>query len=251
LCLPGIGLSIFGSVLQEIFYFKPQVIYVSIVFLTVLAYIFGEAMAYAIPRVGKIGRFLNPGPFNGKEHAAIALMASASSQSALATQALAAQQLFYGGYPSHAAGIFITISSQLLGFGIAGLLREILVHPTKMLWPMNLPITTLLESLHRDKKETKHKLKIFYVVFFVIFVWEVIPEVRETPFRWIKTFELMIKTSIFLLYWKEFQYSVLPIKTVWFLPIFLEDLQVMKDLGFVSFSPRFFFLNSIYVLTCN
>lgn len=146
-------------------------------FLTVIAYVLGEGMAYAIPRRGMIGRFLNPGPFNGKEHAAIALMSSAASQSALATQALAAQQLFYGGYPSHAAGIFITLSSQLIGYGTAGMLRDVLVRPTKMLWPMTLPISTLLESLHRDKRESKSRLKIFYVVFFILFFWEIIPEV--------------------------------------------------------------------------
>ncbi len=36
----------------EIFYFKPQVIYVSLVFLTVIAYAFGEFMAAVIPRRG-------------------------------------------------------------------------------------------------------------------------------------------------------------------------------------------------------
>jgi hypothetical protein len=93
---------------------------------------------------------------------------------------LAAQQLFYGGYPSHAAGIFITLSSQLIGYGIAGLLREVLVRPTKMLWPMTLPISTLLESLHRDKRESKSRLKVFYVVFTVLFFWEIIPEVGSS-----------------------------------------------------------------------
>lgn len=77
----GLGLSIFGSVLQEIFYFKPQTIFVSLVFLTVWAYILGDLMAILIPREidwkigglritdGGILRFLNPGPFNSKEHA--------------------------------------------------------------------------------------------------------------------------------------------------------------------------------------
>ncbi|KAF2090416.1 OPT superfamily oligopeptide transporter [Saccharata proteae CBS 121410] len=172
----GGGLSVFGSVLQEIFYFKPQTIYVSNVFLTVLAYILGEAMAYAIPRKGFAGKYLNPFGFNMKEHAAICLMASAAAQSALSTQALAAQQLFYGGYPSHAAGIFITLSTQLIGYGIMGLLREVLVYPTKMLWPMNLPVTSLVETLHRDKSESKKRLRLFYYVFFGLFLWEVIPE---------------------------------------------------------------------------
>ncbi|RAH47085.1 OPT family oligopeptide transporter [Aspergillus brunneoviolaceus CBS 621.78] len=172
----GAGLSIFGGVLQEIFYFKPQTIYVSQVFLTVIAYILGEAMAYAIPRRGMIGRLLNPGPFNAKEHAAIALMSSAATQSALATEALSAQQLFYGGYPNHAAAIFIVLSSQLIGFGIAGLLRDVIVRPVKMIWPMTLPITTLLESIHKDKQEAKAKLKIFYIFFGALFVWTIIPE---------------------------------------------------------------------------
>lgn len=172
----GIGLSTFGSVLQEIFYFKPQTIYVSVVFLTVLAYVLGEAMAIVIPRRGVVGRFLNPGPFNMKEHAAITLMASAAAQSALATEALAAQELFYGGYPSKAAGVFIVITSQLIGYGLAGLLREVLVYPSHMLWPMNIPVTSLLETLHRDKAETRARLKLFYIVFFFMLVWEIFPE---------------------------------------------------------------------------
>jgi hypothetical protein len=50
-------------------------------------------MALAIPRWGRVGRFLNPGPFNQKEHAASVIMASAASVSALSTEALAAQKL--------------------------------------------------------------------------------------------------------------------------------------------------------------
>lgn len=192
----GLGLSCFGAVLQEIFYFKPQTIFVSVVFLTVLAYILGEAMAMAIPRKGAIGRFLNPFPFNMKEHASITLMASAASQSALATEALAAQQLFYGGYPNKAAGIFVVITTQLIGFGLAGLLRDILVYPTYMLWPMNLPITTLLESLHKDKAVAKARLKIFYVVFFTVFVWEVFPEYIFTVLEGVSVFCLAHQDSL-------------------------------------------------------
>jgi hypothetical protein len=163
-------------VLQEIFYFKPQTIYVSVIFLTVLAYILGEFMSFVIPRRGFVGRWFNPFPFHLKEHASITLMASAASQTALATEALAAQDLYYGGYPSKAAGIFVVITSQLIGFGLAGLLREVLVYPTHMLWPMNLPITSLLESLHGDKRIAKQRLKIFYIVFFTFLVWELFPE---------------------------------------------------------------------------
>ncbi|KAI5237529.1 OPT superfamily oligopeptide transporter [Aureobasidium subglaciale] len=170
----GVGISIFASVLQEIFYFKPQTIFVSLVFLTVIAYVLGDIMAL-IPRKGWL-RYLNPHGFNQKEHAAITIMASAAAVSALATEALAAQALFYGGYPSVGAGIFIVLSSQLLGFGVAGMLRGILVYPTKMLWPMTLPVTTLLQTIHKDKAETKQRMRVWYIVFFFIFVWEIFPE---------------------------------------------------------------------------
>src|ERR1700712_1294830 len=130
-----------------------------------------------------------------KEHASITLMASAASQSALATEALAAQELFYGGYPSKAAGIFIVITSQLIGFGIAGLLRQILVYPTHMLWPMNLPITSLLESLHKDKKVAKARLKIFYIVFFTFLVWEIFPEYIFTVLEGVSIFCLAHQNS--------------------------------------------------------
>ena len=147
------------------------------IFLTVLAYPLGEGLAYIIPRKGKLGRFLNPGPFNGKEHAAIALMSSAAGQSALSTEALAAQQLYYGGYPSTAAGVFITLSSQLIGYGVAGLMRDIIVRPAKMLWPMTLPVSSLLESLHKEKARYKRPHRVFWCIFFVMLFWEVVPEV--------------------------------------------------------------------------
>lgn len=63
----GLGLSTFGAVLAEIFYFKPQTVTVNSIFLIILAYCLGEATT-VIPRAGPIGRFLNPGPFNRKSY---------------------------------------------------------------------------------------------------------------------------------------------------------------------------------------
>ncbi|KAF7530506.1 hypothetical protein PCG10_000006 [Penicillium crustosum] len=172
----GLGLSAFGAVLQEIMYFKPQVVYVSVMFLTVLAQTLGTAMSTFIPRRGIIGRFLNPFPWNRKEHTAAVLMSSAAAVSALSTEALAVQKLWYGGYPNQAAGIFITLSSQLIGYGVAGMMRNVLVNPTSMMYPINLPITTVMETLHKPKAETKQRFKIFWIVFVGIFCWEWFPE---------------------------------------------------------------------------
>lgn len=58
----GLGLSAFGGVLSTIYYFKPQTLGVSTIFLGCISYILGEAMSHLIPRVGFIGRLLNPHP---------------------------------------------------------------------------------------------------------------------------------------------------------------------------------------------
>lgn len=58
----GLGLSTFGGSLATIYYFKPQTVAVSTIFLAVISYVLGEALAAIIPRWGFIGRILNPHP---------------------------------------------------------------------------------------------------------------------------------------------------------------------------------------------
>ena len=135
-----------------------------------------------IPRRGRIGRFLNPHPFNSNEHAAIVIMACAATQAALATEALAVQKLYYGQHTNPAASVFVIIASQLLGLGIAGLQKRTLVYPTRMLYPVNLPLKNLLETLHRDRRETTSQLKLFYIGFAWFFVWGIVPEVSSANF---------------------------------------------------------------------
>ncbi|KAF9870610.1 hypothetical protein CkaCkLH20_11916 [Colletotrichum karsti] len=172
----GTGLGVFGAVMETIYYFRPVTIDVSNIFLALLGYVFGVAMEHVIPRKGVPGRWLNPHPFTQKEHAAIVVMASSASQVALAVNVIAAQRLFYNEEPSFVLAILIVFSSQCLGYGFAGLLRRALVYPSKMVWPSILPMNALLETLHRNKNETRDRLKLFYWVFAAIAVWEVLPE---------------------------------------------------------------------------
>jgi hypothetical protein len=46
----GTGLSLFGGAISAIYYFKPQTVSVSTVFLAVITYMLGELMAFVIPR---------------------------------------------------------------------------------------------------------------------------------------------------------------------------------------------------------
>jgi hypothetical protein len=85
-----------------------------------------------IPKKGFIGRWFNPHPFNHKEHAAILIMSSTAAHSAMAAEVIAVQRLWYTKIPNAAVCIFLIFSSQVLGYGIAGLMRKIIVYPTKV-----------------------------------------------------------------------------------------------------------------------
>ncbi|KAI0317705.1 OPT oligopeptide transporter protein-domain-containing protein [Amylostereum chailletii] len=171
----GIGLSAFGGVLAEIYYFKPQTVLVSTMFLAIIAYVIGIFMETVIPRKGWF-RYLNPGPFNKKENAFIVIMSSAAANSALGTEVLAVQRLYYNTTPNAAASIFMLFSSQFLGYGIGGLMRPILLYPSKMLYPGILPLTSMLDAFFKHGADNRKKLRLFYIVFGVIFIWEIFPE---------------------------------------------------------------------------
>ncbi|EGO23267.1 hypothetical protein SERLADRAFT_450912 [Serpula lacrymans var. lacrymans S7.9] len=166
----GIGLSIFGSVLSEIYFWKPQNATVSNLFQLIVAYVLGNAMHYVMPSKG-IWRYLNPGPFNIKEHTCITMMASTASSSAFAIGVIATLDLFYNIKLNPAAAIFQSFASQLIGYGFAGILRSLLVWPTYALHPANIPLISLLQSMHFDGLLNKKKMQYFWIVFTCIFIW--------------------------------------------------------------------------------
>ncbi|KIM40535.1 hypothetical protein M413DRAFT_72764 [Hebeloma cylindrosporum] len=183
----GIGLSAFGGVLAEIYYFKPQTVLVSTLFLAIISYVLGIAMETLIPARGFL-RYLNPHPFNKKENAFIVIMSSAAGNAALGTEVLAVQRLFYNITPNPGASIFLLFSSQLLGYGIAGLFRSVLLYPSKMLYPVVIPLISMFDALFKDASGTQKKLRLFWIAFSCIFIWELFPE-------WI--FPLLTGFSIF------------------------------------------------------
>ncbi|PFH46431.1 hypothetical protein AMATHDRAFT_77677 [Amanita thiersii Skay4041] len=186
----SLGLSCFGSVLGQIFYFRPQTVLVSQLFLQVLEEIIpGPAQPGRLQTSDNIfWRFMNPGPFNIKEHVAITIMSSTASSSALAINIFAAQDLYYNVRPNPAVGIFTLIGSQLIGYGMAGVMRDFLVYPTYAVYPHLMPTVQLFDTLHRGQSAVmqKRRLKFFWIIFVAIFVWEWFP-VRILPLHFCKT----------------------------------------------------------------
>jgi OPT family small oligopeptide transporter len=130
-------------------------IYVYVVQL--LAYPLGVGMATVLPN-HQFNTFgvkwnLNPGPFNYKEHAVIVMMANVSIQGgvAYATDVLLAQQVFYGQHFGWGFQMLLVITTQCLGFGMAGIVRRFLVWPAAMIWPQTLANTAMMYTLHDHK----------------------------------------------------------------------------------------------------
>ncbi|KAH9939462.1 OPT oligopeptide transporter [Amylocystis lapponica] len=185
----GLGFSAFGAVLAQIYYFKPQTLSVSVLLLLVLSYWFGNGMHHFLPSKG-VFRYINPGPFNIKEHVAIIIMSSTASTSATAIQVVSVQMLYYDNNMNAGIAIFTLIASQLIGYGYAGLLQDVLVKPTKCFWPANIYIANLFQALHYDQQMTSKRVRLFWMLFATMFVWEIVPE-------WI--FPLLTGFSIFCL----------------------------------------------------
>ncbi|KAJ7210963.1 OPT oligopeptide transporter [Mycena rebaudengoi] len=184
----AVGLSCFSSVLGQIFFFRPQQLYVSQLFIQIIGFVLGKILEIIVPGPSEFAlirtednafwRFFNHGRFNLKEHVAITIMASTASSSALAISIFAAQDLFYHVEANVAVGIFTLIGSQLIGYGMAGIMRVFLVYPTFAVYPQVFPSVQLFEALHHGDgmmSQSKRK-KFFWYTLFAIFVWEWFPE---------------------------------------------------------------------------
>ncbi|KAE9400851.1 OPT oligopeptide transporter [Gymnopus androsaceus JB14] len=185
----GLGFSAFGSVLAQLYYFKPQTLTVSQGFLLIMLYFFGKGWEKALPSHG-LWWYLNPGPFNIKEHGAALIMASTASASATAIQVISVQDLYYDNKLNPGVAIFTLLSSQLIGYAFAGLLVESLVYPSICFWPSAISPANMFQALHFDGGLSSKRTKIFWLTFTAIFCYEIIPQ-------WI--FPLLTGVSIFCL----------------------------------------------------
>lgn len=101
-----------------------------------------------------------------------------TSCTAEAISVFAADELYYNITPNYGVAIFTLLGSQLLGYGLAGLMRAFCVFPTYIVYPNLIPTVNLFDALHRDKDvgAQKKRLRLFWIVFVCIMCWEFVPE---------------------------------------------------------------------------
>ncbi|KAL4892509.1 OPT oligopeptide transporter protein-domain-containing protein [Aspergillus ambiguus] len=160
----GLVFATIGAALNMLFSLRQPYIVIPSYVAQVVAYPVGKAWEKVMPnrvfRVFGIECNLNPGPFSKKEHTVIVVMANATfgGGAAYATDILLAQRAFYRQRFSWAFEVFLTISSQMLGFGVAGFFHRFLVTPGAMIWPSTLINATLFTALHDHSRPDPRKV---------------------------------------------------------------------------------------------
>nr|GMD99532.1 oligopeptide transporter 4-like [Ipomoea batatas] len=145
----GLVSCVLLSFLNQFFSYRREPLIITSITVQVATLPIGRFMAAALPaakfRVPGFGprQFsLNPGAFNMKEHVLITIFANAGfafgNGSAYAVGIVNIIIAFYRRKISFFAGWILIITTQVLGYGWAGLLRKYVVEPAHMWWPSTL-----------------------------------------------------------------------------------------------------------------
>ncbi|KAL3653674.1 oligopeptide transporter 6 [Castilleja foliolosa] len=158
--LLGITTCVLLSFVNQFFWYRTEPLNVGSISAQIAVVPLGHLMARLVTKrvFWKGTRFeftLNPGPFNVKEHVMITMLANAGAGSVYATHILSAVKLYYKKSLGFIPAFLVMMTTQLLGYGWAGIFRKHLVEPGEMWWPINLVQVSLYRALHEKEKRPK------------------------------------------------------------------------------------------------
>ncbi|KAJ6967554.1 oligopeptide transporter 1-like isoform X1 [Populus alba x Populus x berolinensis] len=169
---------------NQFFGYRQNILYVTSVSAQIVVLPVGRLMAAILPN--KVIRFpgtkwsfsLNPGPFNLKEHVLITIFANSGSNTVYAVGIITIVKAFYHGNIDAVPAMLLSQTTQLLGYGWAGIFRKFLVDSPYMWWPSNLVQVSLFRALHEVEIRRKGgltRLQFFLVVLISSFAYYIVP----------------------------------------------------------------------------
>lgn len=121
----------------------------------------------------------NPGPFNIKEHCLVNIMANAAVGPIYAVNISLVMDKYYLDPTPISFDFLLALSSQLIGFALAGITRRFLIWPASMIWPNNLVICTLLNTFHAEDDDGSDgsvtRYRFFCYILSGAFIWYWVP----------------------------------------------------------------------------
>ncbi|KAH9917385.1 OPT-domain-containing protein [Epithele typhae] len=166
-----------GAFINQFFSIRKPNIYIDSNVAQLLAYPAGKFFekvlpdwSFAIPFTNE-RLSLNPGPFNMKEHMVITIMANVGFKNPYTVHILWVQYIprfFNQRWASNFGYQLLTsLSTNFIGYGIAGLTRRFLVYPVYAIWPKNLAIIALNKAFHTEANVLANGWKISRMRFFL------------------------------------------------------------------------------------
>ncbi|KAL4187975.1 hypothetical protein AMTRI_Chr09g21550 [Amborella trichopoda] len=171
------------SFLNQFFWFRTEPLTITSVSAQIAVVPLGHLMAAVLPTrpffKGKRWEFtLNPGPFNVKEHVLITIFANSGAGSVFAIHIVSSVKVFYKETLSFFVAFLVVITTQVMGFGWAGMFRKYLVEPAAMWWPYNLVQVSIFGALHEKEERPKESLtrnQFFLVALICSFAYYALP----------------------------------------------------------------------------
>ncbi|KAI3940628.1 hypothetical protein MKW92_047118 [Papaver armeniacum] len=171
--------------LNTFFTFRRQPLVISSILMQIIVLPIGRFMASVLPKrniriLGKTFN-LNPGPFNMKEHVIITIFANCGVSSgggdAYSIGAITVMKAYYKQSMSFLCALLIVLTTQILGYGWAGLLKRYLVDPAEMWWPSNLAQVSLFRALHEKDPNSRGltRMKFFLIFMAASFAYYLLP----------------------------------------------------------------------------
>ena len=134
------------------FIYRTQPLSISAILMQIAVLPLGKFMAATLPNkeYTLFGRWRfspNPGPFNIKEHVIITVIAncgvSQGGGDAYSIGAVTVMKGYYKQTLNFLCALLIVLTTQMVGYGWAGMLRKYLVDPVEMWWPSNVAQVSL------------------------------------------------------------------------------------------------------------
>ncbi|KAJ8632363.1 hypothetical protein MRB53_025699 [Persea americana] len=171
------------SFLNQFFWYRTEPLSITAISAQIAVVPLGHLMAAWLPKrvFFKDSRWefsLNPGPFNVKEHVLITIFANSGAGTVYAIHIVTAVKIFYKKTMTFFVAFLVILTTQVLGFGWAGIYRRYLVEPAAMWWPYNLVQVSLFRALHEKERRPKGGLtrnQFFLISFICSFNYYVFP----------------------------------------------------------------------------
>ncbi|KAL9159942.1 hypothetical protein ABFS82_08G167700 [Erythranthe guttata] len=200
----GLTSCVMLAFVNQFFGYRQNSLYISSVTAQIVTLPLGKFMARVLPEkkfaVAGWSFSFNPGPFNLKEHVLITIFASCGSSGVYAVSIVTIVKAFYHRQLHPVAAWLLAQTTQMLGYGWAGIFRKILVDSPYMWWPDNMVAVSLFRALHEEEARPKgglSRLQFFLIVFVTSFAYYIIPAYFFPSISAVSVLCLIWKDSIF------------------------------------------------------